>query len=225
MEPPPTKKPRVPKVAKVKNKMPAEVQITAEQLLQEAAAQKVERVSAPPKQKVTSAAELADIQMRKRKEFEDNLRKNRTVISNWIKYAQWEESQQALTRARSVYERALDVNHRNVAVWLKYAEMEMKHKQINHARNIWDRAVTILPRANQFWFKYTYMEEMLGNIAGARQVGVPSSFEFEICASCSVVSAPDPNQFQPRLLPGSDPCLFGSGAETSCSVIIYYLVL
>lgn len=177
MEPPPTKKPKVPKVAKVKNKMPAEVQITAEQLLQEAAAQKVERVPPPPKQKVTSAAELADIQMRKRKEFEDNIRKNRTVLSNWIKYAQWEESQQALTRARSVYERALDVNHRNVVLWLKYAEMEMKHKQINHARNIWDRAVTILPRANQFWFKYTYMEEMLGNIAGARQVGtcMPSS--------------------------------------------------
>ena len=39
--PPPSKKPRVPKVAKVKNKMPAEVQITAEQLLQEAAATKV----------------------------------------------------------------------------------------------------------------------------------------------------------------------------------------
>jgi len=47
---------------------------------------------------------------------------------------------------------------------------EMKNKQINHARNLWDRAVTILPRANQFWYKYTYMEEMLGNVAGARQV-------------------------------------------------------
>ena len=171
MEPPPAKKPKVPKVAKVKNKMPAEVQITAEQLLQEAAAQKVERVPPPPRQKVTSKAELAEIQMRKRKEFEDNLRKNRTVLSNWLKYAQWEESQREFTRARSVYERALDVNHRSVGVWLKYAEMEMKNKQINHARNIWDRAVTILPRANQFWFKYSYMEEMLGNVAGARQVG------------------------------------------------------
>ena len=41
MDPPPAKKARVPKVAKVKNKMPAEVQITAEQLLQEAASTKV----------------------------------------------------------------------------------------------------------------------------------------------------------------------------------------
>lgn len=170
MEPPPAKKARVPKVGKVKNKMPAEVQITAEQLLQEAAAQKIERVAPIPKQKVTNAEELAEIQMKKRKGFEDNIRKNRSVMSNWIKYARWEESQNEMSRARSVYERALDVDHRNITVWLKYAELEMRHKQVNHARNIWDRAVTILPRANQFWYKYTYMEEMLGNVPGARQV-------------------------------------------------------
>lgn len=168
--PPPAKKAKVPKVAKVKNKMPAEVQITAEQLLHEAAAQKVERVAPPPKQKITDPAELADVQMRKRKEFEDNIRKNRSVMSNWIKYAQWEEAQNEIARARSIYERALDVDHRSITVWLKYAEMEMKHKQINHARNVWDRAVTILPRVNQFWYKYTYMEEMLNNVAGSRQV-------------------------------------------------------
>uniref|UniRef100_G1RFP5 Crooked neck pre-mRNA splicing factor 1 n=1 Tax=Nomascus leucogenys TaxID=61853 RepID=G1RFP5_NOMLE len=66
--------------------------------------------------------------------------------------------------------RALDVDYRNITLWLKYAEMEMKNRQVNHARNIWDRAITTLPRVNQFWYKYTYMEEMLGNIAGARQV-------------------------------------------------------
>ncbi|KDR21387.1 Protein crooked neck [Zootermopsis nevadensis] len=104
------------------------------------------------------------------KNFEDSLRKNRTVISNWIKYAQWEESQKEVPRARSIYERALDVDHRNITLWLRYTEMEMRNRQVNHARNLWDRAVTILPRANQFWYKYTYMEEMLGNIAGARQV-------------------------------------------------------
>ena len=186
MEPPPAKKAKMPKVAKVKNKTPAEVQITAEQLLHEAAATKLERVAPPPRQKITDAAELADIQMRKRKEFEDNIRKNRTVMSNWIKYAQWEESQQEFARSRSIYERALDVDHRNVAVWLKYAEMEMRHKQINHARNVWDRAVTILPRAKQFWYKYTYMEEMLGNVPGARQVS-PWFYKHppvDLCSGC-----------------------------------------
>ncbi|GFO15887.1 pre-mRNA-splicing factor clf1 [Plakobranchus ocellatus] len=161
---------KMPRVAKVKNKMPAPVQITAEQLLREAKERELELVPPPPKQKISDPDELAAYRMRKRKAFEDNIRKNRSVMSNWIKYAQWEESQKELQRARSVWERALDVDHRNITVWLKYAEMEMRCRQVNHARNIWDRAVMVLPRANQFWYKYTYMEEMLGNIAGARQV-------------------------------------------------------
>ncbi|KAK2811019.1 hypothetical protein Q5P01_000291, partial [Channa striata] len=154
----------------VKNKAPAEVQITAEQLLREAKERELELLPPPPKQKITDEEELNDYKLKKRKGFEDNIRKNRTVISNWIKYAQWEESLKEIQRARSIYERALDVDHRNITLWLKYAEMEMKSRQVNHARNIWDRAITILPRVNQFWYKYTYMEEMLGNVTGCRQV-------------------------------------------------------
>ncbi|EDV19643.1 uncharacterized protein TRIADDRAFT_33203 [Trichoplax adhaerens] len=154
----------------VKNKLPAPVQITAEQLLREAQERQLEGIPPPPKQKITDPEELRSYQLRKRKDFEDNLRKNRTLMGNWLKYASWEESQREIDRARSIYERGLDVDHRNTAVWLKYAEMEMRNRQINHARNIWDRAVTILPRANQFWYKYTYMEEMLGNIPAARQI-------------------------------------------------------
>lgn len=160
----------MPKVAKVKNKAPAEIQITAEQLLREAKERDLEITPPPPKQKISDPEELADYQHRKRRAFEDGIRKNRSVITNWIKYAQWEESQKEVPRARSIYERALDVDHRNITLWLKYTELEMRNRQVNHARNLWDRAVTILPRANQFWYKYTYMEEMLGNIAGARQV-------------------------------------------------------
>ncbi|KPP73367.1 crooked neck-like protein 1-like, partial [Scleropages formosus] len=163
-------KQRIPKVAKVKNKAPAEVQITAEQLLREAKERELELLPPPPKQKITDEEELNDYKLKKRKGFEDNIRKNRTVISNWIKYAQWEDSLKEIQRARSIYERALDVEHRNITLWLKYAEMEMKNRQVNHARNIWDRAITILPRVSQFWYKYTYMEEMLGNVAGCRQV-------------------------------------------------------
>ncbi|KAG5879664.1 hypothetical protein JTB14_021467 [Gonioctena quinquepunctata] len=161
---------KMPKVAKVKNKAPAEIQITAEQLLREAKERDLEILPPPPKQKISDPAELADYQLRRRKQFEDNIRKNRTFITNWLKYAQWEESQKEIQRARSVWERALDVDHRNITVWLKYTEMEMRNRQVNHARNLWDRAVTILPRVNQFWYKYTYMEEMLENIPGARAV-------------------------------------------------------
>lgn len=53
---------------------------------------------------------------------------------------------------------------------VQYAEMEMRNRFINHARNVWDRAVTLLPRIDQLWYKYIHMEEMLGNIAGARQI-------------------------------------------------------
>lgn len=52
----------------------------------------------PPKQKISDPEELADYQHRKRRAFEDNIRKNRSVINNWIKYAQWEESQKEVPR-------------------------------------------------------------------------------------------------------------------------------
>ena len=95
-----TKMGKVPKMAKVKNKAPAELQITAEQLLREAKERELEIVPAPPKQKIQDEEELKDFQMRKRKTFEDTIRKNRSVVSNWIKYATWEESQGSLDRTR-----------------------------------------------------------------------------------------------------------------------------
>nr|GEX90845.1 crooked neck-like protein 1 [Tanacetum cinerariifolium] len=52
----------------------------------------------------------------------------------------------------------------------EFADMEMKNKFINHARNVWDRAITLLPMVHQLWYKYIHMEEMLGNVAGARQI-------------------------------------------------------
>lgn len=160
---------KLPRVAKVKNKAPAPVQITAEQILREA---KERIVTAPkaPRQKITDPDELEEFKLKKRKEFEDQIRRNRSVVGHWLKYARFEESLQEFARARSIYERALDNDHRNVSIWLKYAEMEMRHRAVNHARNLWDRATVLLPRVDQFWYKYVYMEEMLGNIAACRQV-------------------------------------------------------
>jgi crooked neck len=155
--------------SKVKNKNPAPIQITAEQILLEAK-ERQEQVPKVPKQKITDKEELDDYRLKKRKTFEDVIRRNKGAINKWLQYASWEESQNEMERARSVYERALDIEHRNTSLWIKYAEMEIRHKNINHARNIFDRAVTILPRIDQFWYRYTYMEEMLGNVAGARQV-------------------------------------------------------
>lgn len=160
---------KLPRPTRVKNKTPAPIQITAEQILREAR-ERQEAEIRPPKQKITDSTELADYRLRKRKEFEDLIRRVRWNTGVWIKYAKWEESQKDFNRARSVWERALEVDYRNHTLWLKYAEVEMKNKFINHARNVWDRAVTLLPRVDQLWYKYIHMEEMLGNVAGARQI-------------------------------------------------------
>ncbi|UIZ22335.1 hypothetical protein KXD40_005355 [Peronospora effusa] len=153
----------------VKNRAPAPIQITAEQILLEAN-QRKEEFAQPPRRRIADAGELAEYRMGKRKAFEDELRRQRHHVGTWMKYAAWEESQEEFARARSIFERALDVDYKATTIWLKYAEMEMRHKFVNHARNVWDRAVTLLPRVAQFWYKYAFMEEMLGNLNGARRV-------------------------------------------------------
>ncbi|XP_010436127.1 PREDICTED: crooked neck-like protein 1 isoform X2 [Camelina sativa] len=160
---------KLPRPTRVKNKTPAPVQITAEQILREAR-ERQEAEIRPPKQKITDSTELSDYRLRRRKEFEDQIRRARWNIQVWVKYAQWEESQKDYARARSVWERAIEGDYRNHTLWLKYAEFEMKNKFVNSARNVWDRAVTLLPRVDQLWYKYIHMEEILGNIAGARQI-------------------------------------------------------
>ena len=154
---------------RVKNKAPAPQQISAEQLLREAVDRQEPAVTAPT-QKFADLEELHEYQGRKRKEFEDYVRRNRLNMGNWMRYAAWELEQKEYRRARSVFERALDCEPTNVQLWVRYIEAEMKERNINHARNLLDRAVTILPRVDKLWYKYVYMEEMLGNIAGTRAV-------------------------------------------------------
>ncbi|KAK2742572.1 NineTeen Complex (NTC) component [Myotisia sp. PD_48] len=154
---------------RVKNKAPAPQQISAEQLLREAVDRQEPGLQAPT-QRFADLEELHEYQGRKRKEFEDYVRRNRINMNNWMRYAQWELEQKEFRRARSIFERALDVDSTSITLWIRYIEAEMKSRNINHARNLLDRAVTILPRVDKLWYKYVYMEEMLGNIAGTRQV-------------------------------------------------------
>merc|ERR1719379_776445 len=160
------------KQAQVRNKSASEQQITAEQLLREATDRQVDDEAnvIAPQQRIADEDELMMYRVRKRKEFEDHIRRQRQNVGTWIKYAAWEASQQEFRRARSIYERALHVEYQNVSLWLKYLEMEMKNKFVNHARNLFDRVVQLLPRVDQFWYKYAYMEELLANYSGARTV-------------------------------------------------------
>ncbi|KAL5314068.1 hypothetical protein ACEPPN_018492 [Leptodophora sp. 'Broadleaf-Isolate-01'] len=154
---------------RVKNKAPSAIQISAEQLLREAVDRQDPGLEKPT-QRFADLEELHEFQGRKRKEFEDYVRRNRINMNNWMRYAQWELEQKEFKRARSIFERALDVDATSVTLWIRYIEAEMKTRNIQHARNLLDRAVTILPRIDKLWYKYAYMEEMLGNIPGTRQV-------------------------------------------------------
>ncbi|ATY63444.1 cell cycle control (Cwf4) [Cordyceps militaris] len=154
---------------RVKNKGAAPVQISAEQLLREAVDRQEGGIQAP-QQRFSDLEELHEYQGRKRKEFEDYVRRNRISLRNWTQYAAWELEQKEYARARSVFERALDVHPNSVQLWVRYIEAEMKTRNVNHARNLLDRAVTRLPRIDKLWYKYVYMEEMLGNIPGTRQI-------------------------------------------------------
>ncbi|QNQ00848.1 YALIA101S02e04214g1_1 [Yarrowia lipolytica] len=153
---------------RVKNKAPAALQISAEQILLEA----YERKETPLQQteQIADLEELAEYQGRKRQEYEGALRRNRLNTGQWMRYAQWELEQREFARARSVFERALEVNSTHVPTWIRYIQCELKEKNINHARNLLDRAVTLLPRVDKLWFTYVATEETLGNIAGCRAV-------------------------------------------------------
>jgi len=154
---------------RVKNKAAAPEQISAEQLLREAVDRQEATLTAPT-QRFADLEELHEFQSRRRRDFEEYVRRNRLDFGNWLRYASWELEQKEFRRARSVFERALDVDATHVQLWVRYAEAELKERNINHARNVLDRAVSLLPRVDKLWFKYVYTEEMLGNVAGTRAV-------------------------------------------------------
>jgi crooked neck len=155
----------------VKNRAPAPIQISAEQLLREAADRQPESAPIEPVVKVHDAEEYQAHLRERRQHYEDNIRYRRDDIANWIKYAKFEEENQELERARSVFERALEVvSSRSPDLWLRYVELELRNECINHARNILDRAVQLLPRVDRLWYKYAYVEEMVQDISKCRAV-------------------------------------------------------
>ncbi|GAK64400.1 pre-mRNA-splicing factor CLF1 [Moesziomyces antarcticus] len=154
---------------RIKNRAPAPIQISAEQLLREAN-ERQEAPAAAPKQRIEDYEELEEYRGRKRTEFENRINSTYGNMNGWIKYAVWEASQGEMDRCRSVFERALDRDPHSLPVWLRYTEQELKMRNVQHARNLYDRAVSILPRIDQLWYKYVHLEELLGNVPGTRQV-------------------------------------------------------
>jgi len=156
-------------VSQVKNRAPAPIQISAEQLLRESA-DRQEVLKVDPVVQIHDAEEYQSHLRDRRKHYEDNIRYRREHIGNWVKYAKLEEDHKEFERARSVYERALEVEPRSAELWLRYAQFEMRNEFLNHARNILDRAVQLLPRTDFLWYKYVYMEELVRDIPKCRAV-------------------------------------------------------
>lgn len=153
----------------VKNRAPAPIQISAEQIVREAADRQVDAV-VEPVVKVHDAEEYQQHLADRRKLFEDNIRYRREHIGNWVKYARFEEENKELERARSIFERALEVEHRSAELWLRYTEFELRNEFLNHARNVLDRAVQILPRVDFLWYKYVWVEELCQDVPKCRAV-------------------------------------------------------
>ncbi|KAG5421427.1 CLF1 [Candida metapsilosis] len=124
-----------------------------------------------PKQTIQDLEELYLNQQTKRKEFEQQLNKNRLNYGQWLRYARWElDHNHDFARARSIMERALDVNIEHVPFWTSYIQFELIHRNVNHARNLLERATKILPKVNKLWFLYVQTEEMLKNYSMVRQI-------------------------------------------------------
>eukprot|EP01155_Anaeramoeba_flamelloides_P046719 Anaeramoba_flamelloidesc39907_g1_i1.p1 GENE.c39907_g1_i1~~c39907_g1_i1.p1 ORF type:complete len:374 (+),score=80.80 c39907_g1_i1:2-1123(+) len=152
-----------------KNKTPAAIQITAEQILAEAINYQDKKPIAP-RHKIEDEQELKMYQERKRRQFETAIKGTKGTMGSWMHYATWEARQFEFARARSVFERALEIDYTHAPTWIKYLEMELKLKKMNFARNLFDRVVTYLPRWDVFWYKYIHLEEALNNIEGVRLI-------------------------------------------------------
>ena len=116
-------------MSQVKNRAPAAIQISAEQLLREARERQIDeevstaqRESMLKRQQIHDPQELAMYQAQKRRDFEEKLRHTLHNLQSYLRYADWEASQLEFRRARSIYERALNVDYRDFTVWIKYAE-------------------------------------------------------------------------------------------------------
>ncbi|GEQ70983.1 hypothetical protein JCM33374_g4664 [Metschnikowia sp. JCM 33374] len=148
----------------------AETQVTSADILADAHDIKQTNFK-KPSSTIQDLDELRSFQLAKRRDYEQQLNKNRLNYGQWMRYARWEiDHNHDFKRARSIMERALEVNVQHVPFWVRYIELELLHKNINHARNLLDRAVTILPRTDKFWFMYVQTEETLSNYHGVRTI-------------------------------------------------------
>lgn len=106
------------------------------------------------------------------KAFEDNIRKNRTVISNWIKYAQWEESLEEIQRCgiRSKLPIFLSTDLLLAEFLQEHSPAQRSSSSAFRARSIYERALDVEHRNVTLWLKYAEMEMKNRQINHARNI-------------------------------------------------------
>ncbi|OEL16937.1 hypothetical protein BAE44_0022042 [Dichanthelium oligosanthes] len=93
---------RLPRATRVKNKAPAPVQITAEQIIRESRERREPEHPRAPAREIADEDEFAERRLLERKFCEYAVSRAGASASQWVKYAQWEERQGDLARVRSV---------------------------------------------------------------------------------------------------------------------------
>ena len=101
------------KIHQPRNNEASNIQITAEQIIRESHGHRTDEIKIPT-EFITGKEELEEFKQIKRKEFEDQIRRQKHNISLYIKYAEWEKHQLENERVRSIFERAIEINYKNV---------------------------------------------------------------------------------------------------------------
>ncbi|KAG5412318.1 hypothetical protein IGI04_008637 [Brassica rapa subsp. trilocularis] len=159
---------KLPRPTRVKNKTPAPLQITAEQLLREARERQESHIL-PPQQNITDSTELSDYRLRLRKDFEDRIRRPGPYTQVWINYAQFEMRNKFVNSARNVWDRAVTVLPRVDQLWYKYIHMEEMLGNISGAREVFERWMKWSPD-QEGWLSFINFELRYQETARARDV-------------------------------------------------------
>lgn len=155
-------------------------QITAEQILREAK-ELQEQDFKPPKQKISDQTELDEYRLRKRKEFEDLVRRVRWNSSIWVKVLHkptgcaaglQQRMKGSASKGGTLWEDACceAARRQQACCVMQYAQWEESQKDFRRARSVWERALEVSYTNATTWLKYAEMEMRHRFINHARNV-------------------------------------------------------
>eukprot|EP00978_Attheya_sp_CCMP212_P005345 scaffold11961_cov44-Attheya_sp.AAC.1 len=153
------------RAGQVKNRAPAPIQISAEQLLRESAERQEQSVLDPYARFEEDNKEFE----RARSIFERSLEVDHRSGELWLRYAEFEMRNEFVNHARNVLDRAVQILPRIDFLWYKYVYMEETVGDLPKCRTVFERWMKWLPDDNA-WLAYGRFETRAGNNVGAQEV-------------------------------------------------------